>query len=154
MNRLLKNNKGFTLIEIVITIAIFSIIIVPLYSLFITAAKANNISANKLNATIIAQSYMEELKAIDTIEYEDKIYTYDMFIDDQKSGDGLLIKNVKFDGNTYEVYLHVEETEYKFDDADEGNSNNCRLYKINIKVKEKDKGDVLQEINGYKSFIK
>lgn len=59
------NNKGFTLIEIIITIAILSIVIVPLSSMFIQAAKMNSMAAEEYDATLIAQKYFEEIKAID-----------------------------------------------------------------------------------------
>lgn len=61
---MLTNNKGFTLIEIIVTIAILSIVIVPLSSMFIQAAKMNSMAAEEYDATLIAQKYFEEIKSI------------------------------------------------------------------------------------------
>lgn len=62
MENLLKSNKGFTLIELIISLAIFGMIITPISSLFISSYKANISAKNQMRATYIAQREMERLK--------------------------------------------------------------------------------------------
>ena len=59
-----NNNRGFTLVEVILTIAILSLIIVPLSSMFITSAKMNSRSKIEYEAVTIAQQKMEEIKAL------------------------------------------------------------------------------------------
>lgn len=57
-----KNKKGITLLEVVISIAILSIIIVPISMMVITSVKTSNNSQNKQQATVVAQKLIEDLK--------------------------------------------------------------------------------------------
>ncbi|MCH4889722.1 prepilin-type N-terminal cleavage/methylation domain-containing protein [Acidaminobacter sp. JC074] len=59
----MKNSKGFTLIEIIISIAIFSIISVVLLQLFIVAENVNLESKSKELALFYGTSFIEEFKA-------------------------------------------------------------------------------------------
>lgn len=55
----LKDNKGITLIEIVVSIAILGIIVTPLSSLFVTTVRNNSMARDKMIANQLAQKYME-----------------------------------------------------------------------------------------------
>lgn len=57
------NQKGFSLIEVVLSLAIISIIVVPFMQIFITSTSTNNLSKREIQATFLAQKYMEEAKA-------------------------------------------------------------------------------------------
>jgi len=57
------NNKGFTLIEIAITIAVVGIIGVAFSGFFINSARIINTVDEREKAVMIAQQEMEELKA-------------------------------------------------------------------------------------------
>ena len=61
MNR--KQNKGFTLVEVLIAITILGIIVVPLFQAFVTSANTNAKAKRVMDATTLAQSIVEELKA-------------------------------------------------------------------------------------------
>lgn len=61
MNR--KQNKGFTLVEVLIAMTILGIIVVPLLHAFVTSANTNAKSKRIMDATGLAQNIMEELKA-------------------------------------------------------------------------------------------
>lgn len=56
----LKNNKGITLVEIIVSIAILGIIVTPLSSLFVTTVRNNSMARDKMIANQLAQKYMEE----------------------------------------------------------------------------------------------
>ena len=53
--------KGFTLIEVLLSIAIFAAIALPLMSVFLQSAKTDNAARDVLNANYIAQDYIETL---------------------------------------------------------------------------------------------
>lgn len=58
-----RNNKGFTLVELLIAIAILGIIVGPFMKSFVTAAKTNAKAQQIQNATLLATNIMEEVKA-------------------------------------------------------------------------------------------
>jgi prepilin-type N-terminal cleavage/methylation domain-containing protein len=57
------NNKGFTLIELVVTIAIIMIISIPLTNMFLFSSKVNALGREEIDGISAAKKYMEELKA-------------------------------------------------------------------------------------------
>ena len=58
----MKNEKGFTLIELVVSIAVLSIIIVPFFGIFTNAAKLDMRSKKDLTANYLAQHLASEAK--------------------------------------------------------------------------------------------
>jgi len=72
----LHNNKGFTLIEIMISIAIIAIGIFAVMSLIITVMKGNTLSKRVTTATTIAQEKMEDFKSMDYDNVVDVSGTY------------------------------------------------------------------------------
>ncbi len=57
------NNKGFTLTEVLIAVAILSIAVVPMLANFVTSSKVNSKSKRTMNGTIVAQNIMEGISA-------------------------------------------------------------------------------------------
>lgn len=62
------NSKGFTLIEILLSLTILSIIIVPISSFFLTSQKISKDSDTNFKAITLAQSYFEMIKSMDNFE--------------------------------------------------------------------------------------
>ena len=60
-----KNNKGFSLIEIIISLAIASIMILSGYQLIINAVKLNKKGEDRQQANLVGQQVIEEIKTID-----------------------------------------------------------------------------------------
>lgn len=58
-----KQNKGFTLVEVLIAITILAIIVTPLLHAFVTSSRTNAKAKQLMKATTLAQNVMEELKA-------------------------------------------------------------------------------------------
>ena len=63
----LKAKKGMTLIEVIISVALLSILIVPLSGLVISSLRNNKNSEYKQRASYVGQKVLEELKAYDEI---------------------------------------------------------------------------------------
>lgn len=59
----IKYKKGFTLIEVILSIAILSIIIGPILSLTLSTVKINKQSDDKLKAISLGQKHLEEIKS-------------------------------------------------------------------------------------------
>jgi len=57
------NRKGFTLIEVLVSVAIFAAVALPLMSVFLQSAKTDRAARNVMNANYIAQDYIETLDA-------------------------------------------------------------------------------------------
>lgn len=74
MNKALINikrkKKGFTLLELIISIGILSIVVIPLSNLVIGTFRMTNNAKIKQEATNIAQKYMEKIKADDSIKLD------------------------------------------------------------------------------------
>lgn len=66
--RRLINRRGFTLVEIIVSIAILGIAITPLMGMFVMSAKINRESSREFKSFLEAQKYMEEIKAMESID--------------------------------------------------------------------------------------
>lgn len=62
MRRFWKNQQGVTMIEVLVTIAILAIVVVPCLSAFVMAQRGNVKAAETTNAYTAAANLMEELK--------------------------------------------------------------------------------------------
>lgn len=62
MRKFLKNQKGVTMIEVLVTIAILAIVVTPCLSSFVMAQRGNVKAAETTNAYTAAANLMEELK--------------------------------------------------------------------------------------------
>lgn len=117
------NNSGFTLIELIVTIAVLALVIAPFLKSFFLSMSLNEDSRRIQNATSISQSVMEELqmkkisnlttyKHVDgapvdpVIEYVEKdgkkypIYTYSDVYYEGADGEDFLL-DIKLDSTTY-----------------------------------------------------
>ena len=57
-----SSNKGFSLVEIIVAIAILAVIVLPLLNAFVTSSKLNVRSKDKLMAVETAKNIMEEMR--------------------------------------------------------------------------------------------
>ena len=62
-----QNNAGFSLIEVILSMAILAIISIPLLSYFTESMKYNAKMADKQHATTLAQEVLEDLKNQDVL---------------------------------------------------------------------------------------
>ena len=100
-NRML-NNMGLTLVEIIMTIAVAGILIVPLMSMFVFSAKINAESSREFKAVQQAQFYMEEIKSMDEFGIDKYAYNsdsgkYERFVDEMGSEFGVEVI-ISYDG--------------------------------------------------------
>ena len=60
----MKNNKGYTLVELIITLAVIGIMIVPIYDAFTNANRVNLRAKRQISAAYLAQNEMESIKGM------------------------------------------------------------------------------------------
>ncbi len=61
--RVQLNNRGLSLVELIVAILILAIIATPLLQVFLSAAKTNQVNMQNLNAETVAENIMEAVKA-------------------------------------------------------------------------------------------
>jgi prepilin-type N-terminal cleavage/methylation domain-containing protein len=61
----MNNKEGFTLIELIVSLAILSVIIVPTFNLLYVTTKTNIASEEELSSSIDVQCLFEEIKSSD-----------------------------------------------------------------------------------------
>ena len=87
------NQKGLTLVEIIVTLAVLGIVIAPLMSMFVTSQKVNQ----------LAQKYMEEIKAMDTIS----IGNFNNGVYEENEGVGTFTWREESDDAKYDLIIKV-----------------------------------------------
>lgn len=72
MRKLKTDDRGVTLVEIIVSIAILAIIVLPFLNAFVTATKTNVKARNEMNATHLATNIMEgiEKNSMKTLAYQ------------------------------------------------------------------------------------
>ncbi|MDF2950063.1 MAG: hypothetical protein K0R07_2112 [Sedimentibacter sp.] len=71
-------NKGLTLIEVIISLAVIGLVITPLMSMFVFAAQINSESSLELKSVLTAQKYIEEFKASEELDFGNYVFNSDM----------------------------------------------------------------------------
>ena len=147
-NRKFKAKKGMTLIEVIISVTLLSILIVPISGFMISSLKNNIASEKKQEATYIGQKILEELKVYDSINLKkdndgyyfelldgDKIYKND----DSNKFEAEIERDIygrpinKRNLTKYKVNLIIEEdNNFRYDDISDVEINNNTDYKINL----------------------
>lgn len=146
--RMRINDKGFSLIEILISIAILVIIMVPLMGNFIRSMQMNKKAENYQIQSNLAASVMEGLKASSVSELIDEFNGSDFRLipneledymrvepegadeyrktlaNDERETDYFAIHGVKSGGSVYDVFIKLDAvTEYKKDEEALNNFN-------------------------------
>jgi len=62
MRKLLKNHKGLTMVEVLVTVALLAIVIVPCLSSFVVAQRGNVLAKQTFDEYTAAANLMEDLK--------------------------------------------------------------------------------------------
>lgn len=127
--KLLKlNNKGVTLVELIVSLLILVIVFAPLMTSFVTALKANKTAKELTHGETVAQNIMEQVKFLKykgasadgsgftkhTDELTGAVADYTLEKNNIHEGDGYYDVQVVFDPNDTGI-----RTEYKPDDGSE-----------------------------------
>ena len=74
--RLKNNNKGFTLLEVLVSMIVFTVVAVPLLRAFATSAQTNAKAKLQMKSTTAAENIMERIKSMDKDELDSFEATY------------------------------------------------------------------------------
>lgn len=74
------NNRGLSLVELLVAVTILAIITVPMLHMFVTSGKINAKSRVTLRATFLAQNVLESLKAYHVEELQDQFNGREDFV--------------------------------------------------------------------------
>lgn len=102
MIKKLRNSSGVSFIELIITLAILGITMISYSSLLANTSKINKKSELQYRATLLAQSYMERIKALDTINIGQTIDSFE---------DTIILVDIveidKYNCNIYKIIIEV-----------------------------------------------
>lgn len=149
-NKKRKVKKGMTLIEVIISVTLLSILIVPISGFMLSSLKNNTTSQKKQEASYIGQKILEELKAYEDISLKrdnnglyfelldgDKIYknsTDNSFNSDfERTIYGKVLENDERKLRNYKVELTmIEDSNFKYSDIDNLEINSDADFKIDF----------------------
>ena len=145
-----KIKKGMTLIEVIISVTLLSILIVPISGFIISSIKNNTTSQKKQEASYIGQKILEELKAYEELSLKtDDIGSYFELLDGDKiyktsdnnsfEGDferniyGKVLENDDRKLREYKVELTMTEySNFKYNDINNVDINSDADFKIDF----------------------
>lgn len=114
MKKFLKNQKGVTMIEVLVTIAILAIVVTPCLSSFVMAKRGNVKAAETTNAYTAAANLMEELKGLADLEKIGIRLSNDYSVDDVKVNKNDGIHVIYEEKNNYvEIWIYNGEADNK-----------------------------------------
>lgn len=105
------NKKGLTVIEIIMTLAVLSVVICPLMNMFITSQRIIHINHNEYKSIQTAQEYMEEIKAMEELNTDKYILNgetgcYERYVSETGDNYGAVIK-IAPNGIIYYIYIDI-----------------------------------------------
>lgn len=129
--KLKKNNKGVSLVEVLVTLAMVVIMAGPLINSFLNAMGVNSNARTIQNGTTVGQDLVEEFEALPVEQlcgiYEE--YLPEGFLATYEEGDILTFTGIPVDGpngEAFEVDITLDPTAYNAD-GDKINVNNVEL---------------------------
>lgn len=129
--KLKKNNKGVSLVEVLVTLAVVVIMAGPLINGFLNAMGVNSNARTIQNGTTVGQDLVEEFEALPVEQlcgiYEE--YLPEDFLATYEEGDILTFTGIPVDGpngEKFEVDITLDPTAYNAD-GDKINVNNVEL---------------------------
>lgn len=129
--KLKKNNKGVSLVEVLVTLAVVVIMAGPLINGFLNAMGVNSNARTIQNGTTVGQDLVEEFEALPVEQLCGKYEEYlpEDFLATYEEGDILTFTGIPVDGpngEKFEVDITLDPTAYNAD-GDKINVNNVEL---------------------------
>lgn len=145
MNTRIKAKKGMTLIEVIISVALLAILIIPISGLVMSSLKNNIKSEDMQKASYIGQKVLEELKSYDEINLKGETEKYfelldgDKIVKRDKEFLGIFDRNIYGnpsngkDKDIYRVDVKVEkDANFQYENINNRDKNNSASFKLNF----------------------
>lgn len=135
----LKSNKGFSLLEVLVSVTLIGIMIIPITNMVTTSIKTNKKSETKQYATLLGQEILEQLDLLeDGAKYQDNIKQSLITLPsgDLLKGNNLGYYNLyyslekKVEANTYLIEVTLDKNEsidYNYGEIDGDNQDNLQI---------------------------
>lgn len=105
-----KSKKGFTLLEVIISFALISIILIPIANLVLTSVKINKSTENKQQAKAVLQETIENIKAIDNLSsFISKPLNNGITLSEATGEDNKLIYSLSGEVNGFSIEGSIKE---------------------------------------------
>lgn len=122
-----RNNQGFTLLEVLVSVAILAIIIVPFGLAFITTSNINAKTKESQRAKFAATNVVEDIRSMEINTLIDKsAMQYDS--DNKSTGVYLFTQNQQVDGKDYYVEVTLDPSYDSDSSSDETTDYNAKEY--------------------------
>ncbi|WP_346929776.1 type II secretion system protein [Clostridium sp.] len=105
-----KSKKGFTLLEVIISFALISIMLIPIANIVLTSVKINKTTENKQQAKAVLQETVENIKAIDSLSSAVSTpLTNGITLSETKGEDNKLIYSLSGNVNGFSIEGSIKE---------------------------------------------
>ncbi|MEW8995112.1 prepilin-type N-terminal cleavage/methylation domain-containing protein [Clostridium sp.] len=105
-----KSKKGFTLLEVIISFALISIILIPIANIVLTSVKINKSTENKQQAKAVLQETVENIKAINSLSSAVSTpLTNGITLSETKGEDNKLIYSLSGNVNGFSIEGSIKE---------------------------------------------
>jgi len=140
-NYIIKNESGVTLVEIIVAIAIFSIFIIPIFSMVLTSGNNTANSKRYYDATVMSENLSEEIKKKITEKLAKYDPLHDTTIDDPIGQKGVPVEidsflemtesafNNIFKANDYYYEVYIKEIDATTDSYSMGDPTDLYILK-------------------------
>lgn len=107
-----KNNKGFTLVEVICAVTIMMLVVVPIFTGFLMAAKTNAAIGDKLEISMMLENELESIKATGKITNV-KLNETDILVYDLERGEIQATESApNADIKTFDKTISVNDIDY------------------------------------------
>jgi len=107
----MNNKKGYTLIELIITLAVVGIMIVPIFDAFLESNRVNLMSRRQISAAYLAQNELEDIKGMTRAQFNKFDQTDDGIFDILKSDfEYQELSKITNGGTEFDVEITIKNT--------------------------------------------
>ena len=126
MKKFLKNHKGVTMVEVLLTVAMLAIVVAPCLSAFVVAQRGNVLAKQTFDSYTVAANLIEELKSLDDMTLPERLDNEEYTVNGVKINDHdgvcVIYEAVNDSNGTLAYYVvwiyNGEEANYAKDEAD------------------------------------
>ena len=143
-----RNNRGFTLVEVICAVTILMLVVLPIFTGFLMAAKTNSEISDKLDVNLVLQNELEQIKATGKIEnvFYEGISTTAIFENGEYRGNnssGVMLPYGKYTKtlSEFDIIISVDQSKINID----GN-NSIAYYIITITYDNETEEDTSDDI--------